>query len=171
LTLHGCRCNPAVENWALGDECNGHCGERAPTIPTDVSMRLDRWPSGVASPDGFAGFRGRDGFFEAPVEVVLGQPADECGIPPTPRHDGDGRLVGLHGRDPQPREGPPRSRTSRVRSRAGNHRLVGTRGEAQTRKGGEDREGRPAGGPGSVSFTPLQRCRHAASEAEFARRC
>ena len=61
---------------------------------------------GVASPDGFAGFRERDGFFEAPVEVVVCQPDDECGILPTPRHDGDGRLVGPHGRDPHPREGP-----------------------------------------------------------------
>ena len=69
--------------------------------------RIIAGPRGVASLDGFAGFRKRDGFFEAPVEVVLGQPDDECGILPTPHHDGDGRLVGRHGRDPHSREGPP----------------------------------------------------------------
>src|SRR4029450_9076605 len=64
------------------------------TITEARGGRIIAGPRGVASPEGFAGLRDRDGFFEAPVEVVLGQPADECGSLPTPRHDGDGRLVG-----------------------------------------------------------------------------
>src|SRR4029453_7528184 len=46
------------------------------TITEARRGRIIAGPRGVASPDGFAGFRDREGFFEAPVAGVLGQPAD-----------------------------------------------------------------------------------------------